>query len=75
MDEHLSAITFTGEIWKLTRTENEFRLEAKECFADGMTDETLIKGGHTIGQARRGELYALLEEWLEAKLKEKNSAD
>ena len=73
MDEHLYAITFKGEVWKLTRTENEFRLEAKECFADGMTDETLIKDGHTIGQARRGELYALFDEWLEAKLREKNN--
>lgn len=73
MDEHLSAITLKGEVWKLTRTENEFRLEAKECFAEGMTDQTLIRGGYTIGQARRGELYALLDQWLDAALKEKNN--
>lgn len=73
MDEHLSAITLTGEIWKLTRTENEFRLEAKECFVEGMKDKTLLISGHTIGQARRGELYARLDEWLEDKLKEKNT--
>ena len=69
MDKHLSAIALNGEVWKLTRTENEFLLEAKECFAEGMTDQTLIRSGHTIGQARRGELYAMLDEWLEAAIR------
>jgi hypothetical protein len=77
VDKYLSAISFTGEIWKVTRTEDEFRIEVKESFVEGMTDQTKIVGGITIAEAQRTELHEALEQWLnaviEAKLKEKNT--
>ena len=77
MDKYISAITLNGEVWRLTQTNNELRLEAKDCFIEGMTDQTKIIGGLTIGKARRAELHSLLEQWLETvinyKLNEKNA--
>ena len=77
MDKYISAITLNGEVWRLTQTNNEFCLEAKNCFVEGMTDQKKIIGGLTIGKARRVELHSLLEQWLETvinyKLNEKNA--
>jgi hypothetical protein len=77
MDKYISAITLNGEVWRLTQTNNEFCLEAKNCFVEGMTDQKKIIGGLTIGKAQRVELHSLLEQWLETvinyKLNEKNA--
>lgn len=69
LDEYLSAINLRGVVWNLTRLGDEFRLEADERFADGMTDVTKLMGGRTVAQARREELHTLLDEWIDEKLK------
>lgn len=65
LDKYISAITLNGVVWLITQTNNTFCLEAKDCFVEGMTDQTKIIGGLTIATARRAELHSLFDKWLD----------
>jgi hypothetical protein len=69
IDNYVSGIDLKGVAWQLTRVGDEFRIEAKERFADSLTNPMKLKGGRTIAQARREELHSLLDEWIDWKLK------
>ena len=73
MDEHIQGISYKGAIYSSTRTDKEFNVAVRDCFAEGLTNPLKTVDG-TIGTMHRAHLHELLDEWIDNALKEKNDS-
>jgi hypothetical protein len=72
VDKDICAIAQDGVVWAMTRSDVEYRVEAKEAFAKGMTNP-LRTIDTTVGGMHRKELHDALDEWIDNAIKEKNN--